>query len=131
MTKTITAVTIDSQTLTTAGEGKTHAVAKSTPARILRAEYQRQADAVKLLELRLQKPEYQTGDWVFDTQFAEARATAAIGERNLAKIAHFDDEAEVWAVVSWHKTHDAALAKAKSLGGSRCGFVVLEAYKLG
>jgi hypothetical protein len=131
MTKTITAVTIDSQILTTAGEGKTHAVVKWTPAKILRAQYQRQADAVKALELRLQAPHYQDGTWVFDTLFAEARATAAIGERGLAKIAHLDDDAKLWAVLSWHKTHDAALAKAKSLGGSRCGVEVLEAYKLG
>ncbi len=131
MTKTITAVTIDSQTLTTTGSGKTHAVVKSVLTKWVRAEYQRQADAVKLLELRLQKPEYQTGDWVFDTQFAEARATAAIGERELAKIAHLDDDAELWRVVSWHKSYDAAFTKAKSLGGSRYGVHVLEAYQLG
>lgn len=130
MTKTTTAVTIDSQTLTTQGWAKTHAVVRATVVKIVRAQHLRNADAVKALELRLQNPIYQTGDWVFTTQFAEAEAVAAKARRELAKIAHLDDEAMLWSVVSWHQSLDAAEAKAKRLGGSRFGVEVLEAYQI-
>ena len=123
--KSLTTATKDTQVFSTAGEGKTHAVIKAVRVSEVRAKAQVQLQAVESLEQRLQAPIYQTGDWDFSQHYADAHARVKSAQKQLAAIAHLEDTALFWSVVSWHGSYEAAERKARQAGLGRTPFVVI------